>query len=294
MRYLITGSKGQLGFDVARELYSRGINDVLEYDIEQMDITNPRRVEQCIIGNEPDVVVHCAAYTNIDSCEENIEIARKINFEGTKNISEITELIGAKLIYISTDNVFDGTKPLFKLYNVNDKVNPKNIYGLTKYEGEEAVKFNPKHFIVRTSWLFGINGNNFVKTMLNLSKTKNEINVVSDQFGSPTYTVDLARLLVDMSLTEKYGIYHANNSGFTNLAYFAEEIFEESNINIKVNHIKSNEYDQKAKRPINSCLSKESLDKAGFNRLPSYKDALKRYLEELKTYKEENKQLLLK
>ena len=289
MRYLVTGVNGQLGFDVVRELKSGGFNDVLEYDRNIMDITNKKQVEKCIVENEPDVVVHCAAYTKVAEAEDNKELARKINVEGTRNIAEITELIGAKLIYISTDNVFDGIKPLFKLYNVNDKVNPKNIYGLTKYEGEEAVKFNPKHFIVRTSWLFGINGNNFVKTMLNCSKNKNEINVVSDQFGSPTYTVDLAKILVDMSLTDKYGIYHANNSGFTNLAYFAEEIFEESNINIKVNHIKSNEYDQKAKRPINSCLSKESLDKAGFNRLPSYKDALKRYLEELKNYKEENK-----
>ena len=294
MRFLVTGVNGQLGHDVVKELYSRGFNDVIEYDIEQMDITNPRRVEQCIVGNEPEVVIHCAAYTNVDKAEDNENLARKVNFEGTKNIAEMTELIGAKLIYISTDYVFDGTKPLFNLYNVNDRVNPQNIYGKTKYEGEETAKINPKHFIVRTSWVFGINGNNFVKTMLKLSKTQKEINVVSDQFGSPTYTVDLARLLVDMSLTEKYGTYHATNSEYTNWANFAEDIFRINNIDVKVNHIKTSEYQTRAKRPKNSCLSKESLDKACFKRLPNYKDALMRYLEELKKQKEEEKKLILK
>ena len=294
MRFLVTGVKGQLGHDVVRELYSRGFNDVLEYDIEIMDITNPKRVEQCIVDNEPDVVIHCAAYTAVDKAEDNEELARKINYEGTKNIAEMTELINAKLIYISTDYVFDGNKSLFNLYDVNDKVNPQNVYGKTKYEGEEAAKFNPKHFIVRTSWVFGINGNNFVKTMLKLSETKKEINVVSDQFGSPTYTVDLAKLLVDMSLTEKYGTYHATNSEYTNWANFAEDIFKINNIDVKINHITSNEYPQKAKRPKNSCLSKESLDKAGFKRLPSYKNALIRYCEELQKEKEQNKKLMLK
>ena len=238
MRFLVTGVKGQLGFDVVRELHSRGFNDVLEYDIDLMDITNERQVEQAIVGNEVDVVIHCTAYTNVDEAECNEQLARKVNIYGTRNIAQMTELIGAKLIYISTDYVFDGTKPLFYLYNVDDKVNPKNIYGMTKYLGEEEVKYNPKHFIVRTSWLFGINGNNFVKDMLKISESKDEIDVLSYQFGSPTYTVDLAKILVDMSLTEKYGTYHANNSGFTNQAFFAEDIFEVNNIDIKVNHIK--------------------------------------------------------
>lgn len=291
MRFLVTGVKGQLGFDVVRELHSRGFNDVLEYDIDLMDITNERQVEQAIVGNEVDVVIHCAAYTNVDEAECNEQLARKVNIYGTRNIAQMTELIGAKLIYISTDYVFDGTKPLFYLYNVDDKVNPKNIYGMTKYLGEEEVKYNPKHFIVRTSWLFGINGNNFVKDMLKISESKDEIDVLSYQFGSPTYTVDLAKILVDMSLTEKYGTYHANNSGFTNQAFFAEDIFEVNNIDIKVNHIKKNESNSNVK---NSCLSKVSLDKAGFKRLPDYKDALVRYSIELKKQKENNKKLLLK
>ena len=294
MRFLVTGVKGQLGYDVVRELYSRGFNDVIEYDIEQMDITNRRKVEVCIVENEPDVVIHCAAYTAVDKAEDNEELARKINYEGTKNIAEMTELIGSKLIYISTDYVFDGTKPLFNLYDVDDKVNPLSVYGKTKYEGEEAAKINPKHFIVRTSWVFGINGNNFVKTMLKLSENRNEINVVSDQFGSPTYTVDLAKLLVDMSLTEKYGTYHANNSGYTNWAFFAEEIFKTNNINMKVNHITTDEYPTKAKRPKNSCLSKASLDRNGFKKLPDWEDALVRYSKELQKQKEESKKLILK
>lgn len=294
MRFLVTGVKGQLGHDVVKELYSRGFNDVLEYDIEQMDITNPRIVEQCIVGNEPDIVIHCAAYTQVDRAEDNEEQARKINYEGTKNIAEMTELIGSKLIYISTDYVFDGRKSLNDIYDVDDVVNPQSVYGQTKYEGEEAAKFNPKHFIVRTSWVFGINGNNFVKTMLNLSEKTNEVNVVCDQWGSPTYTVDLARLLVDMSLTEKYGTYHANNEGYTNWALFAEDIFKVNNIDMKVNYITTEEYPTKAKRPKNSCLSKECLDKNNFKRLPYFIDALKRYSEELKKQNETNKKLVLK
>lgn len=294
MRFLVTGVKGQLGYDVVKELKSRGFNDVLEYDIEQMDITNARRVEQCIVENEPDVVIHCAAYTAVDKAEDEEELATKINVEGTKNIAQMTELIGSKLIYISTDYVFDGEKPLSYLYDVNDKVNPQSVYGKTKYKGELEAKFNPKHFIVRTSWVFGINGNNFVKTMLKLSEIKNEINVVSDQYGSPTYTVDLAKLLVDMSFSEKYGTYHANNEGYISWADFAEEIFKVNNIDMKVNHISTEEYPTKAKRPHNSCLSKSSLVENGFERLPGYKDALIRYSKELKEQKENIKKLELK
>ena len=190
MRFLVTGVKGQLGYDVVKELYSRGFNDVLEYDIEQMDITDPRKVEIAIVENEPDVVIHCAAYTAVDKAEDNEELARKINYEGTKNLAEMTELIDSKLIYISTDYVFDGTKEGY--YTEEDKVNPKSVYGLTKFEGEEEVRRNPKHFITRISWVFGINGNNFIKTMLKLSENHNELNVVDDQIGSPTYTVDLS------------------------------------------------------------------------------------------------------
>ena len=296
MRFLVTGVNGQLGYDVVRELKSRGFNDILEYDVEQMDITNSRQVEQCIVGSEPNVVIHCAAYTAVDNAEDNEELARKINYEGTKNIAEMTELIGSKLIYISTDCVFDGNKPLGETYDVDDKVNPLSVYGKTKYEGEEAAKFNPKHFIARTSWVFGINTkkDNFVETMLKLAQTRNEIGVVSDQYGSPTYTVDLASRLVDMALTDKYGIYHANNEGYINWAEFAEEIFRQNNIDVKVNHITTDQYPTKAKRPHNSCLNKECLDKAGFQRLPDWKDALNRYLVELKKDKEKVKTLGLK
>ena len=294
MRFLVTGVKGQLGFDVVKELKSRGFNDVIECDIAEMDITNRSEVEKVIVGSEPDVVVHCAAYTAVDNAEDNEELARKINVEGTKNLADMTELIGAKMIYISTDYVFDGTKPLGETYDVDDQVNPQSVYGKTKYEGELAAKANPKHFIVRTSWVFGINGKNFIKTMLNQVGKREEVNVVADQYGSPTYTKDLARLLVDMALTEKYGTYHANNEGYTNWADFTEEIYKVNDVKMKVNHITTEEYPTKATRPHNSCLSKDCLDRNNFDRLPTWIDALKRYSEELKQYKlEETKSLNL-
>ena len=286
MRFLVTGVKGQLGYDVVKELKKRGYNDILEYDKEQMDITDKKQVDECIIESEPDVVVHCAAYTAVDKAEDDREIAELVNAKATKLIADATKEVGAKLIYISTDYVFDGEKPLPETYDTDEKVNPQSVYGETKYLGEEAAKTNPNHFIVRTSWVFGINGNNFVKTMLKLSETRDELNVVSDQFGSPTYTVDLARLLVDIALTDKYGTYHANNEGYTNWADFAEEIFKENGKNVKVNHITTEEYPTKAKRPHNSCLSKDCLDRNGFDRLPTWQDALKRYSKELKEYKE--------
>ena len=289
MRFLVTGVKGQLGHDVVKELKSRGFNDILEYDIEQMDITNKNHVDSCIVDGNVDVVIHCAAYTAVDKAEENEEIARKINVDGVENIAKASLKAGAKLIYISTDYVFDGNKELGKIYEVNDKVNPLSVYGKTKYQGEEKAKINPKYFIVRTSWVFGVNGNNFVKTMLKLSNENDEINVVSDQYGSPTYTVDLAKLLVDMSLTDKYGTYHANNEGYTNWSTFAKAIFFINEKDTKVNEIKAEDYKTKAIRPKNSCLSKDSLDKNGFERLPDWYNALKRYSYEL-IKEEKNKQ----
>ena len=295
MRFLVTGTNGQLGYDVVKELKRRGYNDILEYDRNIMDITNPRQVEQCIVESEPDVVIHCAAYTAVDQAEDDEAKAREVNKIGTRNIAQVTDLIGAKLIYVSTDYVFDGEKPYPETYDVDDKVNPIGVYGKTKYEGEEEAKFNPMHFIVRTSWVFGINGKNFVKTMLNQVGKREEVNVVADQYGSPTYTVDLARLLVDMAETDKYGTYHANNEGYTTWADFAEEIYKVNGETMKVNHITTEEYPTKAKRPHNSCLSKDCLDKAGFKRLPDWKDALKRYSEELKEQKlEDTKKLELK
>lgn len=279
MKYLITGANGQLGYEIAKELQSRGITDILATDAKEMDITNETQVENVIKGYKPDVIFHCAAWTAVDKAEEEQEKCFSVNVSGTENLAKVAKEIDAKMFYISTDYVFDGTKD--GLYGVSDKVNPKSVYGLTKYQGEEKVRNNDKYFIVRISWVFGINGNNFIKTMLKLSETKNELNVVSDQFGSPTYTVDLAKLLVDMSNTEKYGTYHANNEGFCSWAQFAEYIFKVNGINMKVNHVTSEEYPQKAYRPRNSRLSKESLTENGFDLLPTWESAVERYSDEL-------------
>lgn len=281
MRFLVTGVKGQLGHDIVKELKSRGYNDILEFDKDDMDLTNKDQVYEKIKETKPDVVFHCAAYTAVDNAEDNPDLCHLVNVDGTRYLSEITNEVGAKLIYISTDYVFDGEKENDETYDVTDSVNPTSVYGKTKYEGELEASKNPKHFIVRTSWVFGINGNNFIKTMLKLSETKNEINVVSDQFGSPTYTVDLARLLVDLAETDKYGIYHANNEGYTSWDSFAREIFKVFEKNVKVNSIKTEDYPTKAKRPKNSRLSKDSLDRAGFKRLPSWQDAIVRYKKEM-------------
>lgn len=283
MKYLITGANGQLGYEIAKELGSRGITDILATDTHTMDITNAEQVEEVIKGYKPDVIFHCAAWTAVDKAEDEQEKCFEVNVKGTENIAKVAKEIDAKMFYISTDYVFDGTKD--GLYGVNDKVNPKSVYGLTKFQGEEKVRENDKHFIVRISWVFGINGNNFIKTMLKLSETRTELNVVSDQFGSPTYTVDLAKLLVDMSNTEKYGTYHANNEGFCSWAQFAEYIFKVNGIDMKVNHVTSEEYPQKAYRPRNSKLSKESLTENGFDLLPTWESAVERYSEELEKQK---------
>ena len=278
-RYLITGVKGQLGYDVIRELNKRGIYDILALDVDYMDITNKRIVDKVINEYKPEVVFHCAAWTNVDGAEDNKEACYKVNVEGTNNITNACRNIGAKLIYISTDYVFDGDKE--GLYEVDDPVNPKNIYGKTKVESENIVKNYEKSFIVRTSWVFGINGKNFIRTMLRLAETHKEVNVVGDQFGSPTYTVDLAKLLVDMAGTEKYGIYHANNSGYCSWSEFASYIFKSNNKDTKVNSILTSQYPTKATRPLNSRLSKKSLIENDFQELPSWENAVDRYNIEL-------------
>lgn len=282
MRYLITGFNGQLGLDVARELEFREEYDYLALTRKDMDISNRDEVANIMKKYRPDVVIHCAAYTKVDAAEDDIEGAVNGNIIGTRNIARECEHIGAKLIYVSTDYVFDGDLPLGKTYDTSSQTNPQSVYGKTKLKGEnEALKIE-KSFVVRTSWVFGLGGNgNFIKTMLKLSDTHDEISVVSDQYGSPTYTADLAKLLVDMSKTENYGIYHASNEGFTNWAEFAEEIFNTFDRNVKVNHITTEEYPTKAKRPKNSCMSKDCLPRNGFERLPDWKDALKRYKVEL-------------
>ena len=279
MKVLVTGVKGQLGYDVVNELTKRG-HIAIGTDIEEMDITEKESVETVIKGNAPEAVIHCAAYTAVDAAEDNVELCRKINAEGTQNIADVCKELDIKMIYISTDYVFDGEGE--KPWEPEDERTPLNVYGQTKYEGELAVQNTlDKYFIVRIAWVFGVNGKNFIKTMLNLGKTRDSLTVVNDQFGSPTYTYDLAKLLVDMVETEKYGIYHATNEGICTWYEFACEIFKQAGMNIKVAPVSASEYPAKAKRPSNSRMSKEKLTDNGFEKLPTWQDALSRYLKEI-------------
>ena len=280
MKFLITGINGQLGYDVNRELLSRGYTDILAPTRENMDLVNEEDVKEVICSYEPDIIFHCAAYTAVDRAEEEKEICYDVNVNGSKYISKYASEVGARVIYISTDYVFDGTKD--GIYEVDDKINPINYYGETKYLGEEEIKKCNNYLIARISWVFGVNGKNFVKTMLKLAETKTEIGVVADQVGSPTYTSDLSRVLVDMALSDKIGIYHVTNEGYCSWYEFAKYIFEVNNINIKVNPIMTSDYKTVAKRPLNSKLSKSKLDSDGFERLPDWKDAVKRYSKVLK------------
>ena len=280
MKVLVTGAKGQLGYDVVNELKKRN-HEAIGVGSDKMDITDGASVEKIFKETKVDAVVHCAAYTLVDAAEDNKGLCMKVNVEGTKNIAKACKKIDAKMIYISTDYVFNGEGE--KPWEPEDECAPLNVYGISKYEGELAVeKYLDKYFIVRIAWVFGINGKNFVKTMLNLGETKDEINVVNDQFGSPTYTYDLARLLVDMLESEKYGKYHATNEGVCTWYEFAKEIFRQAGLDMKINPVSSNEFPSKAKWPYNSRMSKDKLEKNGFVRLPSWENALKRYLIELK------------
>lgn len=279
MKILVTGVKGQLGYDVIKVLNRRNI-ECLGVDIDDFDITDFDATQKFIKNYNPTAIIHCSAYTAVDKAEDNKELCRLVNFQGAKNIALVCKEIDAKMIYISTDYIFPGVGDLE--YEINDEVAPLSVYGQTKLEGEIAVKdILNKYFIVRISWVFGKNGNNFIKTMLRLGKEKQEVNVVCDQIGSPTYTADLAVLLCDMVITNKYGIYHATNEGLCSWAEFAQEIFRQANYNTKVNFITTDMYPTKAKRPENSRMSKKSLDLNGFNRLPDWKDALSRYLKEI-------------
>lgn len=279
MKVLVTGVKGQLGYDVMAELAKRNI-EAIGVDIDEMDITDKISVEKVIGEAAPDVVVHCAAYTAVDAAEDNEALCRRVNADGTRNIAEVCKKLDCKMVYISTDYVFDGqgTRP----WEPDDERHPLNVYGQTKYEGELAVQENlSKYFIVRIAWVFGKNGKNFVKTMLKLAETHDKLTVVNDQFGSPTYTYDLARLLVDMIQTDKYGIYHATNEGICTWYEFACEIFRQAGIKIEVTPVPASEYPTKAKRPENSRLDKSKLTENGFERLPSWQDALRRYIKEI-------------
>ena len=283
MKVLITGCKGQLGYECMKELNRRGYDDYLGIDREELDITNESNVLDFICKYKPDVVLHNAAWTMVDKAETCQETVYKVNALGPKYIAEACKIVGAKMVFISTDYVFNGkgNTP----FEIDAKREGLSTYGKTKIAGEDFVKNAiDTYFIIRTSWVFGINGNNFVKTMLRISETKREVAVVDDQIGSPTYAPDLARLIVDMIETEKYGVYHATNEGFTSWANFAEKIFEYSGKDVQVNKVSTQEYKKivqnQTDRPLNSRLSKQSLLDNGFKLLPTWEDALKRYLNE--------------
>ena len=276
MRILVTGVKGQLGHDVVNEMVKRGLEPV-GVDLEEMDITDAGACRRVITESKVDAVIHCAAYTAVDAAEDNVDVCRKVNADGTRNIAEVCRDLDIKMMYISTDYVFDGqgTRP----WEPDDERHPLNVYGQTKYEGELVKKF----FIVRIAWVFGVNGKNFIKTMLRIGKERGAATVVDDQIGSPTYTYDLARLLVDMIQTEKYGRYHATNEGLCSWYEFACEIFRQAGMDeVKVTPVPTSGYPaSKAKRPMNSRISKEKLTENGFERLPDWKDAVGRYLKEI-------------
>lgn len=279
MKVIVTGVKGQLGYDVIRELKKRNYDDVLGIDVDDLDITDSQSVKEFMKKENPDVIVHCAAYTAVDKAEDNEALCYDVNVNGTKYLVDAAKTHDAKFVYISTDYVFSGDKD--GLYNIDDIPNPKSVYGQTKYLGEIETLKHHKHFIIRISWVFGKNGNNFIKTMLRLGNEKDELNVVSDQVGSPTYTYDLSRLIVDMVETDKYGIYHATNEGICSWYEFAREIFKQADINIDLKPIVASQYPTKAKRPINSSMSKQRLVDNGFSLLESWQDAVKRYLKEI-------------
>lgn len=282
MRVLVTGVKGQLGFDVVNECKKRGI-EAVGVDIEEMDITDAVAVAKVIPEAKVDAVIHCAAYTAVDAAEDHVELCRKINAEGTQNIANVCRDLGIKMMYISTDYVFDGQgttpwEPDCREYQ------PLNVYGQTKLEGELAVSRTlERYFIVRIAWVFGVNGKNFIKTMLNVGKTHDEVRVVNDQIGTPTYTYDLARLLVDMIVTDKYGYYHATNEGgYISWYDFTCEIYRQAGLSTKITPVTTAEYGlSKAARPFNSRLDKSKLRENGFEPLPTWQDALARYLKEI-------------
>lgn len=280
MKVLVTGAKGQLGTDLMNELEKRGIESI-GVDVQEMDITDKEACMRVISESKADAVIHCAAYTAVDAAEDNVDLCRKINGEGTRNVALACQATGAKLMYISTDYVFDGqgTRP----WEPDDSRSPLNVYGQTKYEGELAVEeLVEKFFTVRIAWVFGVAGKNFIKTMLRLGKERGAVSVVDDQVGSPTYTYDLARLLVDMIQTDYYGRYHATNEGFCSWYEFACEIFRQAGMDeVKVTPVSSDQFPIKAVRPANSRMSKAKLEENGFEPLPTWQDALGRFLKEI-------------
>ncbi len=300
MRVFVTGVGGQLGHDVMNELHARGIEGigsdiapaysgladgtaVTSMPYVKMDITDAAEVERVLQEQRIDAMIHCAAWTAVDKAEECPELCRRVNAGGTEHIARVCGAMDIPMMYFSTDYVFDGngTRP----WDIGDPRNPLGVYGQTKAEGELAVlREVRRHFILRTAWVFGVNGKNFIRTMLKLSRTHDQLRVVSDQIGTPTYTLDLARLAVDMIVTDRYGIYHVTNEGgYISWYDFACAIFEEAGVTgVKVVPVTSAEYGAAAKRPYNSRLNRDRIREEGFTPLPDWRDALKRYLAALK------------
>ena len=286
MRILITGSNGMLAKEV-KEKFEKG-NEIIAADKEQLDITNQKTVFEYIKKIKPEYIINCAAYTAVDKAEENYEIADKINGEGPTNLAKASKEVGAKLIHISTDYVFKGDLDITKEYKEDDETNPITVYGKTKLRGELEIQQNmDEYYIFRTAWLYGIGGNNFVKTMTKLGTSRDEINVVADQHGSPTYAKDLSDIIYQ-AIENKipYGIYHATNQGYTTWYEFTKEILKEQGIECKINPVTTEEYINimkiiQAKRPYNSQLSKNKLLEQGI-KIPDWKDGLRRYIKETK------------
>lgn len=295
MRVLVTGTSGQLGFDVMEELARRGYEGIgadrsdTDADFEHvvLDITDADKVMKTVKEVKPDVIVHCAAWTNVDGAEDpaNLKVVRAVNVDGTANLAKAAKEVDAKFVYISTDYVFNGEGE--QPWEPDDKnYAPINVYGQSKLDGElEVSSILDKYFIVRIAWVFGRNGKNFIKTMIGVGKNHDIVKVVDDQIGTPTYTVDLARLLVDMIETDKYGYYHATNEGgYISWADFAEEIYKSAGMDTKVERVTTAEYEKMAgktvaKRPFNSRLDKSKLVENGFKPLPEWQDALSRFIQ---------------
>jgi len=279
MLVLVTGIGGQLGYDVVKALTAKG-HEAVGVDRAELEITDELAVTAYVQKLSPEAIIHCAAYTNVDAAETDQEGAYKVNALGTKYLAEAAKLVGGKMVYVSTDYVFDGTGT--EPYEVDHPTKPLGVYGETKLVGEKLLQETlEKHFIARTAWVYGINGNNFVKTMLKLGQDRKELGVVYDQVGSPTYTVDLAKFLVELIDTEKYGIYHASNEGICSWHEFAVEIFKQAGKDVQVNPLTSEEFPRPAARPKYSVLSKKKLEEEGFTPMRDWKEALSDYLKEL-------------
>lgn len=276
MKVLITGSNGQLGLELSKQLHGNNTYDVIKTDRDNLNILDFKNVNDIISREKPDVVINCAAHTAVDLCENDIENAYKINALGPRNLAIACEKIGSKFVQVSTDYVFDGSGN--RPYREDDMTCPNSIYGTSKLMGEQFTKeFCSKYFIVRTAWLYG-DGNNFVKTMLKLSETNNELNVVDDQVGSPTSTVDLARSIIELMDTEYYGTYHGTCEGQCSWYDFAKKIFELKNIDIKVNPVTSEEFKRPAPRPAYSVLDNFMFKLVGLNSFRNWEESLAEYL----------------